>query len=149
MNVFNAAALALAAHVLTFQGPAPRPARPLPSTALMRIETGVEGEFRQWERSSAVRLRDVTVTPQTGGALMTVLLTLPRRQQFEPNAEIAFERIWNALGRQPNAYRELGRIAVSLKRDAREMTVTCSARRVEASKGRSEFANLKRTCHVN
>lgn len=149
MSVFNAATVALAAQLLTFQGSASRPAKPLPSTALTRIETVVEGEFRQWERTSAVRLRDVTVKPQTGGALMTVLLTVPRRQQFEPNAEIAFERIWNALGRQPNAYRELGRIAVSLKRDSREMTVTCTARRVEASKGRSEFANLKRTCHVN
>jgi hypothetical protein len=139
----------LAAHVLALQSPAPRAARPLPSTALMRIETAVEAEFRQWERTSAVRLRDVTVTPRNEGALMRVMLTLPRRQQFEPNAEIAFERIRTALGGQLNAYRQLGRIAVSLKRDAREMTVTCAARTVDASRGRIPFASLKRTCHVN
>ena len=149
MSLLTAAAVALTAHLLTAQGPAARPERPLPSTLLMRIETVVEGDFRQWERTSAVRLRDVTVKPQTGGALMTVLLTLPRRQQFEPNMEIAYERIWKVLDQQANAYKELGRIAVSLKRDSRELTITCPARAVQASRGRADFASLKRTCRVN
>jgi hypothetical protein len=158
VSLLTVATIALATHVLTPSPPslaaqplkaALRQARPLPSTLLMRIETVVEGEFRQWERTSAIRLRDVRVTPQRGGALMTVLLTLPRRQRFEPNAEIAYERIRSALGKQANAYKELGRIALSLKRDSRELTVTCPARTVEAAKGRTDFATLKRTCRVN
>jgi hypothetical protein len=149
VSLLTAATVALAAQLVTVQGSGARPAKPLPSTLLTRIETVVEGDVRQWERTSAIRLRDVTVRPQNGGAVMTVLLTLPKRQQFEPNAEIAYERIWNVLDKQPNAYKELGRIVVSMKRDSRELTVSCPARTIEASRGRTEFSSLKRTCRVN
>jgi hypothetical protein len=123
-------------------------ARPLPSTMLMRIETVVEGEFRQVERGGAVRLRDVTVTPATGGASMRVLLTLQRGQTFEVNAERAYASVWQALSSQASAYKELGHILVSLKRSSREMTVECPARFVEHSGGSVRFEQLKKSCRV-
>jgi hypothetical protein len=123
-------------------------ARPLPSTLLMRIETVVEGEFRRLERDGTVRLQDVTVTPRAGGATMTVLLNLPRRQPFEENAERAYESVWHALSGQANAYRELGRVLVSLKRASRKMTVDCPARFVQQSDGKVRFEGLKKSCRV-
>ena len=122
--------------------------KPLPSTLLMRIETVVEGEFRRLERVGTIRLRDVTVTPQVGGAAMTVLLTLPRRQPFEANAERAYESVWHALNGLPNAYRDLGRVVVSLKRTSRQMTVDCPARFVQQSDGKIRFDQLKKSCRV-
>lgn len=122
--------------------------KPLPSTLLMRIETAVEGELRQVERGGTLQLRDVTVTPRIGGASINVLLTLPRRQSFEDNAERAYESVWKALTSQPNAYRELGRIVVALKRSSSEMTVDCPARLVEGSEGKVHFQQLKKSCRV-
>ena len=122
--------------------------KPLPSTLLVRIETVVEGEFRRVERSGAVRLRDVTVTPRTGGASMSVLLTLQRDQNFDVNAERAYASVWRALSGQPKAYSELGRILVSLKRSSRAMTVECPARFVERSRGNVRFEQLKKSCRV-
>jgi len=100
------------------------------------------------ERGGTVRLQDVTVTPRVGGATMTVLLTLPRRQAFEENAERAYESVWHALSGQANAYRELGRVLVSLKRSSRKMTVDCPARFVQGTEGQVRFEGLKKSCRV-
>ena len=142
MNLFNAAGVV----VLLAQGVSSP--KPVPSTLLMRIETSVEGQLRQMERTTSVRLRDVTVTPRAGGASMEVVLILPRGERFEPTAETAYTRIWGALSIQPNAYKALGRISVSLLRPPREMLIDCPAGAVEATKGVPEFAKLKRACRV-
>ncbi|MEO6213698.1 MAG: hypothetical protein ABIP65_08740 [Vicinamibacterales bacterium] len=130
------------------QGTTGQGGRALPSSLLTRLETAVEREFRQLERTSTVRVRDVTVTPRNGGAVLAVVLALPRDQRFEVHVENAYARIWQALSTQPNAYKELGRVTLSLRRSSRQMTVECPIRAVEASRGRADFTRLKRSCRI-
>ncbi|HXK39713.1 MAG TPA: hypothetical protein VJ837_02695 [Candidatus Paceibacterota bacterium] len=136
--------------VQTAQGPPGRKGKAPESASLTAIKNAVEARFRKLEANSTVRLRYVSVAPRPKrGAVLEVGLTPPTDQKFEFHAETAYMLIWQALMKEKNAFKELGRVQVSLNRSGRQMLIDCPIESVEDSVGYTDFARLKRLCKVS